>query len=132
MEGETSIWSVHWAKRRKKEHRNLDMVEERHLKREREALIVAAQNQALQTNQIKAKINKTQRYGKCRMCKETTEKVSHIPVVCACPKLAQKDYKSRNYTVAKALHWDLKLDLNEVEHSMNMFPSQCWKTRDTN
>ena len=35
------------------------MGEVKHLKRETEAIIVAAQNQALLTNQIKAKIEKT-------------------------------------------------------------------------
>ena len=38
------------------------------LKRETEALIIAAQDQALRTNNIKATIDKSQIDAKCRMC----------------------------------------------------------------
>ena len=38
------------------------------LKRETESLLIAAQNNAIRTNNIKARIDKTQQNGKCRLC----------------------------------------------------------------
>ena len=75
------------------------------LKRETEALIIAAQDQALRTNYIKATIDKSQIDAKCRMCRDKNETVSHI--VSGCSKLAQKEYKKRHDNVARAIHWDL-------------------------
>ena len=43
------------------------------LKRTTEALMMAAQRQAIRTNNIKAKIDKTQKYNKCRMCEKDGE-----------------------------------------------------------
>ena len=74
-------------------------------KRETEALIIAAQDQALRTNYIKATIDKFQIDAKCRMCRDKNETVRHI--VSGCSKLAQKEYKKRHDNVAKAIHWDL-------------------------
>ena len=37
-------------------------------KRETESLQIAAQNNAIRTNHIKARINKTQQNSKCRLC----------------------------------------------------------------
>ena len=75
------------------------------LKKETEGLIMAAQTQSLRTNAIKAKIDKSQDNEKCRLCKSKEETVNHI--VSGCQNLAQKEYKRRHDTVAKALHWDL-------------------------
>ena len=47
------------------------------LKKETEGLILAAQDQALRTNAIKAKIDKSQTESKCRMCGNREETVSH-------------------------------------------------------
>lgn len=75
------------------------------LKKETEGLIMAAQTQSLRTNVIKAKIDKSQDNAKCRLCKSKEETVNHI--VSGCQNLAQKEYKRRHDTVAKALHWDI-------------------------
>ena len=75
------------------------------LMRVTEALIIAAQDQALRTNYIKATIDKSQIDAKCRMCRDKNETVSHI--VSDCSKLAQKEYKKRHDNVARAIHWDL-------------------------
>ena len=81
------------------------------LKKETESLITVAQDQALRTNAVKAKIDKTRVDSKCRMCLNTDETVGHV--VCECSKLAQRDYKARHDSVAKAVHWNLckKFDL---------------------
>ena len=64
------------------------------LKCEIENLICAAQEQAIQTNIIKGKIDKSQEQTKCRMCSRVDETINHI--VSECPKLAQKEYKKRH------------------------------------
>ena len=73
--------------------------------KETEGLILAAQDQALRTDAIKAKIDRSQKDSGCRLCKKVDETISHL--VCECEKLAQKEYKRRHDKVALALHWDL-------------------------
>ena len=46
--------------------------------RETESLLMAAQNSAIRTNHIKARIDKTQQNSKCRLCGERDETVNHI------------------------------------------------------
>ena len=75
------------------------------LKKETEGLLIAAQDQALRTNVIKANIDKSRDDPKCRMCKEGDESVTHI--ISQCKKLAQTEYKIRHDNVAKAVHWEL-------------------------
>ena len=78
---------------------------DRSIKRETESLIMAAQEQAIRTNAIKAKIGKTQAENKCRFCDKVDEAVRHI--VCECPMLAQKEYKRRHDWVGRKLLWEL-------------------------
>lgn len=75
------------------------------LKKETEGLIMAAQEQALRTNAIKTKIDKTSTNSKCRLCKEAEETVEHL--ICCCKKIAQTDYKERHDKVAAMIHWNL-------------------------
>ena len=76
------------------------------LTKETESLITAAQDQALRTNMVKARIEK--RAGtdpRCRMCRTSNETVTHI--LSQCPKLAGSDYKYRHDRVAGIIHWSL-------------------------
>ena len=75
------------------------------LKKETEGLILAAQEQALRTNSIKYSIDKTSETPLCRLCGETTETVRHI--VSGYKKLAQREYRKRNYKVALGVHWEM-------------------------
>ena len=84
------------------------------LKKETEGLIIAAQDQALRTNAIKYKIDKTGETPLCRVCKEKPETARHI--VSACPKLAQEEYKKRHDKVALRIHWELAKKHN-IEHA---------------
>ena len=70
-----------------------------------ESMIMAAQEQAIRTNVIKAKIDKTQEEIKCRMCGQLDETVNHI--ISECSKLAQKEYKRRHDWVRKRIHWEV-------------------------
>ena len=60
-----------------------------YLKRRTEALIMAAQEQATRTNNIKAKIDKTQEDSKCRTCGKAEECVNHV--LSEYTKIAQKE-----------------------------------------
>ena len=64
------------------------------LKRETESLPIAAQDNAIRTNHIKARIDKTQQNSKCRLCGDRDETTNHI--ISECSKLAQKEYKTRH------------------------------------
>ena len=75
------------------------------LKRETESLIMAAQEQALRTNLVKAKIDKSQEDSKCRMCGKADESISHL--LSECSKLSQKEYKRRHDWMGKKIHWEV-------------------------
>ena len=60
------------------------------LKRETESLLIAAQGNAIRTNLIKARNDKTQQNSKCRLCGYRDETINHI--ISECSKLAQKEY----------------------------------------
>ena len=74
-------------------------------KRETESLLMAAQNNALRTNYIKARIDKTQQNSKCRLCGDRYETINHI--ISECSKLAQKENKTRQDWVGKVIHWEM-------------------------
>ena len=52
-------------------------------KRETESFLMAAQNSAIRTNHMKARIDKTQQNSKCRLCDDTCERINHIISVCS-------------------------------------------------
>ena len=74
------------------------------LKRETESLQRAAQYNAIRTNHIKARIDKTQQNIKCRLCCDREKTVNHI--ISKCSKLAQ-EYKARHDWVGKLIHWEM-------------------------
>ena len=83
------------------------------LKVETEALLCAAQEQAIRTNYVKHHIDKSTDDPLCRMCGKRGESVQHI--ISECEKLAQKEYKRRHDNVAKKIHWEL-CKKNGLEH----------------
>ena len=80
------------------------------LKRETESLIVAAQNQSIRANLVKAKTDKTQKDTLCRLCKKADESIDHVVSVCS--KLAQKEYERRHDNLGKIVHWKLARKCN--------------------
>ena len=59
---------------------------------------MAAQDQAIRTNAIKARIDKTSSNSKCRLCKVKEETIDHL--VSSCTKIAQSDHKERHDNVS--------------------------------
>ena len=80
------------------------------LKSETESLVVAAQNQSIRANLVKAKIDKSQGDSLCRVCRKVDESIDHI--VSGCSKLAQKEYKRRHDNLEKIVHWKLARKCN--------------------
>lgn len=90
-----------------------------HLKSPTEALITAAQDQAINTNYHSAKILKQGNSAKCRLCKTEDETIQHI--ISGCEILANKEYKNRHNTICRYVHWILSKE-NNLEHT-----EQWWK-----
>ena len=65
-----------------------------HTSTETESLFIAAQNNAIRTNHIKAKIDKTQQNSKCGLCGDRDETIYHI--ICKCIKLTQRVDKTKH------------------------------------
>ena len=84
------------------------------LKAGTEALICAAQDQALRTNYVKHHIDKTLESPLCRLCGEKGETINHI--VSECKMLAQREYKGRHDNIARNIHWELcgELDIDRA------------------
>ena len=80
------------------------------LKREAESLIVAAQNQSIRANLVKAGIDKSLGDSFGRVCRKVDESIDHI--VSGCSKLAQKEYKRRHDNLGKIVHWKLARKCN--------------------
>ena len=74
-------------------------------KREIESLLIAAQNNAIRTNYIKARIDNTQQNSRCRLCGHRDETINHI--IREYSKLAQKEYRTRHNWVGKVIHWEM-------------------------
>ena len=72
--------------------------------------IVAAHNQSIRTNLVKAKIDKTQNDTLCRLWKKAGESIDHV--VSGCSKLAQKECKRRHDNLGKIVHWKLARKFN--------------------
>ena len=88
-----------------------------------EALLCAAQEQAIRTNYMKYHIDKTSESLLCRLCGKKGGSVQHI--ISGCKKLAQKEYKRRQDNVAKKIHWVVKrTGRNIVKNGMSMLQKE--------
>ena len=72
---------------------------------ETKGLVMAAQNQAISTNCIKANIYHQTCSAQCRLCGSTIETVDYI--LSSCAVIAQSYYKQRHDKVARIVHWEL-------------------------
>ena len=74
-------------------------------KRETESLLIIAQYNAIRTNHIKARVDKTLQNSKCRLCDDKGKTINHI--INECGKLAHKEYKTRHDCVGKVINWEM-------------------------
>ena len=93
-------------------------------KRKTQSLLIAAEDNAVRTNHIKARIDKTQQNSKCRRCGDRDQTINLI--ISECRKLAQKGYKTRHDWVGKAIHWEMckkfKFDYTNKWYMLNPAP----------
>ena len=66
---------------------------------------MAAQDQAIRTRYMQRTIDGSNISPKCRKCNQKDETINHI--ASEWPALAQNQYKKRNSTLARAVHWNL-------------------------
>ena len=78
------------------------------LKGETEGLLVAAQDQAINTKNYQKVICGQPVESKCRLCSQHEETVDHI--VSGCEVLAKTEYISRHNNAAAYLHWSICKD----------------------
>ena len=71
---------------------------------------MAAQNQNIRTNLVKARNDNSQGDSLCRMCRKVDESIDHI--VSGCSKLAQKEHKRRHNNLGKIVYWKLTSKCN--------------------
>ena len=105
MGGESSTWSVFQAEKEVRSDQCWPWLRNGDLKRETESPIVAAQNQNIRANLVKAKIDKSHGDSLCRVYRKVDESIDHIVNVCSKP--AQKEYKRRHDNLGKIVHWKL-------------------------
>ena len=72
--------------------------------RETESLLIAAQNNAIWTTYVKAKIETKQQNCRHRLCGDREKTLNHI--ISECSKLTQKEYKTRHGWVGKVIYWE--------------------------
>ena len=80
------------------------------LKGETEGLLVAAQDQAINTRNYQKVTCGQQVESKCRMCSQHEETVDHI--LSGCEVLAKTEYITRHNKAAAYLHWRICQDYN--------------------
>ena len=74
-------------------------------RKEIKSLLIETQNNAINTNYMKAKIDKKQQNSRCRLYRDRDETTNHI--MSDYSKLAQKEYKTRHDWVGKVIHWEM-------------------------
>ena len=89
-----------------KGNKSWDWLKKGYMKKETESTIIAAQDQALCTRNMRKVVYGENVDSTCRVCDSADKTVAHI--VAEFRKLAQKQYKQvRHDNVAKVIHWKL-------------------------
>ena len=92
---------------------------------------MAAQEQALGTNLVKTKIDKSQEDSKCRMFGKADESINHL--LSECNKMTQKEYIRRRDWMGKKMHLEVcrNYGLETKANVMNMSHRQYAKMKST-
>jgi hypothetical protein len=86
---------------------NFEWLRKGKLKKQTEAIIMAAQEESLRLKHIKTIIDHTINDPLCRACGQFNETVQHV--TCGCPCLAKSDYIERHNRMGRMIHWALSM-----------------------
>ena len=73
--------------------------------REKNDFLIAAQNKVIRTNDVKARIDKTQQNSRCRLCGDRDETINLI--ISECSRLVQRVFWNWHDWMGKGVHWEL-------------------------
>ena len=104
MGRKTTLWAIKRLVNNISGDKTRTRLRKGNFKRETESLLIAAQNNAVRTNQMKARIDKTPQNSKCRQRGNRDETINHN--ISECNKLVQKEYKTRQDWVGKVIYWE--------------------------
>ena len=80
------------------------------LKSETDGFVIAALDQAINTNYYRSRMLKDGTAPMCRICGQFQETIDHI--VAGCPELAKTEYLHRHNKEATYLHWNICKEMN--------------------
>ena len=80
-------------------------------------MLIATQNNAIRTNHIKERMDRTQQNSRCGLCGERDETINYIS---ECSKLAQKKYKTFPDWVGKVILFELYRKL-KFDHTNKLY-----------
>jgi hypothetical protein len=100
------------------------------IKGETQSTIVAAQDQAVNTNVLPRQILKGEIESRCRLCKEYEETIDHL--TSGCPILAKNEYVIRHGKVCTLLHYSIckTLDTETTENWYSHIPKPVCQHED--
>ena len=101
----TNVWIFKATNKRNLKKNNNKKCGHGNLKRECEFLLIAAQNNAIRTNYVQARIDKTQQNRWIKLSGDRDETVNHI--ISECSKFAQREYMTRHDWVEKLIPREL-------------------------
>ena len=104
MKRKTTVW-IFQATNEISHEKTWKWLRKGNFKWETKSIRIVAQINTIQTNIIKAKIDKMQKDSKCWLCDDRDKTINHI--LSKCSKLAQKEYKTRHDRVGKVIYWEL-------------------------
>ena len=101
------------------------------VQREIESFPKVAQNNAIRTKYVKAKIDKMLQNSKCSLWGDRDEMTNYI--ISEYYKLAQKEYKTRHNWVGKIVYWELCKKLKfDYTSGICTIQNISWRMRRTN
>ena len=82
MRRKTTVWTFQMTHKQNSHEKTWTWQRKRNFKRETESLLITAQKNAIRTNHIKARIDKTQQNSRCTLCGDRDETINCIISEC--------------------------------------------------